>query len=48
MPSRRGFGSRLIEAGVTYQLGGDVRLAFEAENVECRFRIPLSPKLEGA
>lgn len=48
LPPRRGFGSRLIEAGVTYQLGGDVRLAFEAEGVECRFRIPLSPKLGGA
>lgn len=48
MPPRRGFGSRLIEAGVTYQLGGDVRLAFEAEGVECRFRIPLSPKLGSA
>jgi len=45
---RRGFGSRLIEDSVTYQLGGDVRLAFEAEGVECRFRIPLSSKLEGA
>ena len=48
LPPRRGFGSRLIEAGVTYQLGGDVRLAFEAGGVECRFRIPLSPKLGGA
>ena len=47
LPPRRGFGSRLIEAGITYQLGGDVRLAFEAEGVECRFRIPLSSKLGG-
>ena len=47
-PPRRGFGSRLIEAGVTYQLGGDVRLAFEAGGVECRFRIPLTSKLGGA
>ena len=45
---KRGFGSRLIEASVTYQLGGDVRLAFEAEGVECRFRIPLSSKLGSA
>ncbi len=44
-PPRRGFGSRLIETGVTYQLGGDVRLEFGAEGVECRFRIPLSGKL---
>jgi len=48
LPAARGFGSRLIETGVTYQLGGDVRLAFEAEGVECRFRIPLSSKLRSA
>ena len=47
-PPKRGFGSRLIEASVTYQLGGGVRLAFEAEGVECRFRIPLSSKLGSA
>jgi len=45
-PPTRGFGSSLIEAGVTYQLGGDVRLGFEAEGVECRFQLPLSSKLE--
>ena len=44
----RGFGSRLIEDTVTYQLGGDVRLVFDAEGVTCRFRLPLSPKLESA
>ncbi len=44
----RGFGSRLVETGVTYQLGGDVRLLFEPAGVECRFRIPLSSKLESA
>jgi two-component sensor histidine kinase len=44
----RGFGSRLIEASVTYQLGGEVRLAFETNGVECRFLIPLSNKLERA
>ena len=45
---RRGFGSRLIEASVTYQLGGTVRLAFKPEGVECRFQVPLSNKLESA
>ncbi|WP_428487019.1 HWE histidine kinase domain-containing protein [Rhodopila sp.] len=43
---RRGFGSSLIESSVTYQLGGDVRMAFEAEGLECRFLLPLSSKLE--
>lgn len=47
-PPARGFGSRLIEASVTYQLGGEVHLTFEANGVECRFRIPLSNKLESA
>ena len=41
----RGFGSRLIEDTVTYQLGGSVRLAFEAGGVECRFVLLLSAKL---
>jgi len=44
----RGFGSRLIEVGVTYQLGGEVRLAFETAGVECRFRVPLSNNLDDA
>lgn len=39
---------RLTEAGVTRQRGGTLRLAFEAEGVGCRFRIPLFPKLGGA
>ncbi len=37
---------RLTEAGVTRQRGGTPRLAFEG--VECRFRIPPSPKRGGA
>jgi len=41
----RGFGSRLIEDTLTYQLGGSVRLAFEAEGVQCHFLLPLSGKL---
>ena len=43
----RGFGSRLIEDSVTYQLGGNVRLAFAPEGVECQFQLPLSSKLGG-
>ncbi len=44
---KRGFGSRLIENSVSYQLGGSVVLEFEPEGVECRFRIPL-PSTERA
>lgn len=47
-PPKRGFGSRLIEESVTYQLGGEVRLEFTAEGVDCRFHLPLSGKLEHA
>ena len=44
----RSFGSRLIEETIPYQLGGSVHLAFEADGVECRFRLPLSGKLESS
>ena len=44
----KGSKPRLTEAGVTRQRGGTPRLAFEAEGVECRFRIPPSPKRGGA
>ena len=46
-PPQRGFGSRLIEDGVSYQLGGQVELRFPAEGVECRFRLPVTSKLGG-
>jgi len=42
-----GFGSRLIEEGVSYQLGGHVDLRFLPEGVECRFRLPMTRKLGG-
>ncbi len=41
-PPQRGFGSRLIKDGVSYQLGGNVDLRFQPEGVVCRFRIPLA------
>jgi len=44
-PPRRGFGSRLIEDGVSYQLGGHVELRFPSGGVECRFRLPVTSKL---
>ena len=42
----RGFGSRLIEEGISYELKGAVELCFKAEGLECRFRIPVTGKLE--
>ena len=40
-PSRRGFGSRLVERGLRYDLGGDSRLAFEPSGVTCRISMPV-------
>jgi PAS domain S-box-containing protein len=40
-PTRRGFGSRLLERALTNQLGGSVNLAFEPSGVKCIIRAPL-------
>ena len=45
MPSRRGFGSRLIEHGVARELAGASQLIFEPGGVWCRMRFPFSAKL---
>lgn len=37
-PTRRGFGSRLIERGLSAELNGDVRLTFEPEGLVCRIQ----------
>jgi two-component sensor histidine kinase len=34
-PSRRGFGSRLIEQGLGGDLGGEARIAFEHDGLRC-------------
>lgn len=44
-PSRRGFGSRLIERGIAQELDGQVALAFDAAGVQCRIRLPLSERV---
>jgi len=41
-PSRKGFGSRLIQEGLARELGGDVRLIYEPEGVVCTPVVPLS------
>jgi two-component sensor histidine kinase len=40
-PERRSFGSRLIEDGIAYELGGEVNLEFLPPGVRCELRFPL-------
>jgi PAS domain S-box-containing protein len=40
-PSRRGFGSRMIERGLAAELGGTVRIDFQAHGVVCTVDAPL-------
>ena len=39
-PSRRGFGSRVIERGLAHELGGRVQLDFRTGGVVCTIDIP--------
>ena len=39
-PSRRGFGSRVIERGLAHELGGTVHLDYRADGVVCTINIP--------
>ncbi|MCB8820074.1 sensor histidine kinase [Microvirga rosea] len=41
-PSQKGFGSRLIEDGLSRELNGSVHLAFEPTGVVCAIDVPLS------
>ena len=41
MPSRRGFGSRLIEQGLAHDLAGEVRLTFAPAGLVCTIDAPL-------
>lgn len=41
VPTRRGFGTRLITGGIARELAGEVRLAFEPEGLHCVIDIPL-------
>ncbi len=40
-PSRRGFGSRVLDGTVRAQLGGKVRQGWSAEEIEVELDIPL-------
>lgn len=41
-PSRRGFGTVLIQRSTPYELGGEARLEFPVRGVQCEFLIPFS------
>ncbi len=41
-PSRRGFGSRLLDATIRGQLGGTVTLSWRRTGLSCRIEIPLA------
>ncbi len=41
VPSRRGFGARLLEDGLAGELAGDVRLEYRPEGLCCRMELPL-------
>jgi two-component sensor histidine kinase len=42
-PTRRGFGLRLLERGLTAQAGMAADLRFEPEGLRCALRLPLLP-----
>ncbi len=41
-PGRRGFGSRLIERGLSAEMGGEVRMMFESDGLVCTIDAPLT------
>jgi two-component system, chemotaxis family, CheB/CheR fusion protein len=43
-PTRRGFGTQLIERIVNYDLGANVQRDFHAEGVRCKIEFPLTDK----
>jgi two-component sensor histidine kinase len=46
-PSRRGFGSRLIELGLKQDLGGNVQIDFASTGVSCTIEAPLPSRAGG-
>jgi len=39
-PARRGFGSETIERSLPYMLGGDARVEYHSDGIECTIRFP--------
>ncbi|MBB2961755.1 PAS domain S-box protein [Methylobacterium sp. R2-1] len=46
VPTRKGFGSRLIERGFSGAVGGETQMIYAREGVTCRIRAPLKGLLE--
>jgi two-component sensor histidine kinase len=46
-PTRRGFGSELIEEALPYRLGAETRLEFRGGGVRCALSVPLSDERAG-
>ena len=44
-PSRRGFGSRLIERSLRGQLGGEATLTYAPDGLRCAIRLPLTGEI---
>lgn len=44
-PDRRGFGTRMIERALPYEMNGDVVLTFDPMGLRCTLSIPLSPRV---
>lgn len=47
-PQRRGFGSVLIERGMSYEIGGSVDLRFDPSGVTCTMLVPTENIVDGA
>ena len=47
-PTRKGFGSRLVERGLAAELGGEAQIAYEIEGVVCTIDAPLAAMAEQA
>ena len=47
-PTRRGFGSRLIEQGLVREFEGQAELSFNPDGLSCHIRLPFSAKLRAA
>jgi two-component sensor histidine kinase len=46
-PTRRGFGSRLIERGLRHEIGGRVALLFAPSGLTCTIEAPLGRPAAG-
>ena len=44
-PSRKGFGSRLIEGGLARDLDGEVRLDYDPAGLVCEITMPVPQKV---